>query len=698
MYFHKTLKTIALCVFAISISLNAFAQRNCGTNELLNKLIIENPQVEQQFQNMRSAARDFSNQTRNKAQATIVIPVVVHVFHNASDGTIGQGTNISVAQIQSQIDVLNEDFNAQNADLSNVPAVFQNVIGSLDVEFRLAEFDESGNATNGITRNSLGSGSWTDNLKPGSIWDPSEYLNIWVTTISGGTLGYATFPGTSPNGDGVVINYTYFGRTPENPFNSDFDLGRTATHEVGHWLGLEHTFNGSSCGGGTAATCTFAGDGICDTPPIDGANYGCNISFNANSCNELPTDLPDMWMNYMDYMDDACLYMFTDDQVSVMEGVLNSSRASIKTSGGVSAGPTYAYSGRVIDALSGDPVPYAKVVLRSSGARYEIECNATGQFNTGSYKAGTYQVYAGAWSYMTKLYDNSLSLQSNTSGIEIPIVPNVYYDDFIMDFGWTVSGDAATGIWERGYPIGTSFDNESSNPASDVDFDFDGLCYVTGNGGGSAGDDDVDDGTTILTSPIFDISDYDRPFLSYYRWFFNGGGNGGAPDDELTVKITNGSTTLTIENISVNNSPTNWGLYRLDIESLLSKSSNMQVILEVSDLASSGHLVEAGFDLFMVVDSSNLPTSVNDIYSAENTLKIYPNPNQGTFVIDWQDKSPRFAAVRIYNMAGQNVWEQYFGNLQSNKVNINSNELSSGVYLLEVFDGEKIEQHKLSIY
>ena len=179
----KKIFSAVCCLTLLLSSQNIFGQRNCGTNILLQQLISENPQVEQQFQEMRTRARNFSNQTRGKAQASIVIPVVVHVFHNSSDATVGQGTNISDAQILSQIDVLNEDFNAQNADLTDVPPVFQNVIGSLDVEFRLAEFDESGNATNGITRTSLGNGSWSDNLKPGSIWDPSEYLNIWAISI-----------------------------------------------------------------------------------------------------------------------------------------------------------------------------------------------------------------------------------------------------------------------------------------------------------------------------------------------------------------------------------------------------------------------------------------------------------------------------------------------------------------------------------
>lgn len=696
MQYFKNLMTLVFgLILLFSISTQAQSQRTCGTNDLLQELIAKNPQVAIDYEKMRTETRNFNSRQKSAANS-IVIPVVVHVFHNTADANPGQNTNISDAQIFSQIEVLNNDYNALNADLSKVPPVFQNLIGSLDVEFRMAEFDELGNATNGITRHPITAGTWSDNLKPGSIWDQSQYLNIWVTTIQGGVLGYATFPGTSPNGDGVVVDYRFYGKAPHNPFASDFNMGRTTTHEIGHWLGLEHTFEGNSCGGASPATCKIAGDGICDTPPVSGANYGCNNSFSQNTCSETPIDNPDMWMNYMDYMDDACLFMFTKEQADVMLAVLNSSRVGVKTSGGVTAGPTYSYTGRVVDIATGNPVPYAKVVLGSTGARYEITCDNNGQFSTGAYKSGNYKVYAGQWGYMTRLYDENLNLSSNTSGIEIPIVPNIYYDDFIMDFGWTVSGSAVSGMWERGYPIGTEYDGKPSNPGADVDFDFDGLCYITGNDGGAAGNDDVDDGTTILTSPVFDISNYDRPYLSYYRWFFNDGGKGGAPDDALTIKITNGITTTTLE--TINTTSNNWGTFQVDLSTVLNKSSDMQLIVETSDLASSGHIVEAGFDLFTVLDSTNLPTGISNVFAHKKQLKIYPNPSNGQFIIDWQKETPRFAAVRIFNLKGQTVWQNYFGSISNNKLEINSGILSGGLYILEVFDGEKTEQHKLSVY
>lgn len=262
------------------------------------------------------------------------IPVVFHVIYSNST------ENITDAQIQSQVDILNEDFRRLNADTTNTPTAFQSVAADCEIEFCLAKLDTNGNTTNGINRVSWSGSPFSDNyidntIKPATIWDPDKYLNIWVVNIQGSVLGWATFPGQSglggmPNGsapadeDGVVLLYTSVGAPPHNPFSGPYNLGRTATHEVGHYLGLRHIWGDGGC----------SVDDYCgDTPKSDASNGGCPS--NHNSCTDFPTDYNDMVQNYMDYTNDACMNIFTEDQKTRMLVVLANSpmRTTLLTSG-----------------------------------------------------------------------------------------------------------------------------------------------------------------------------------------------------------------------------------------------------------------------------------------------------------------------------------------------------------------------------
>jgi hypothetical protein len=267
-------------------------------------------QLEQHITNYRNSLGEGGEQGRLiNPNSVITIPVVVHVIHTPGEA-IGGGQNISVAQIQSQIDVLNEDFRRLNPDRVNTPNAFVGVAADPSIEFRLACQDPNGNPTNGITRtaSTVNAFSVNDDIKFTSrgghdAWPTVRYLNIWVGNLAGGLLGYAQFPfdyATRPNTDGVVIRTTAFGRVGNvvAPFNT----GRTATHEVGHWLGLFHIWgdDGGSCNGS---------DQCNDTPNQADENFGCP-AFPSASC----SNNADMSMNYMDYTDDACMNIFTNDQ------------------------------------------------------------------------------------------------------------------------------------------------------------------------------------------------------------------------------------------------------------------------------------------------------------------------------------------------------------------------------------------------
>ena len=293
-------------------------QRSCGANELLARQLMEDPFMQQRMDDIERQTEQFIEAGGAQDRVVVTIPVVVHVvYYNSAQ-------NISDARIMSQLQVLNDDFRRLNADAPNTPAVFQGIAADCEVNFCLATQDPGGNATTGIQRRQTSVNGFSysnDAVKFYSsggldVWDRDKYLNIWVCDLSGGLLGYAQFPGGPANTDGVVCDYAYFGTTGATP---PFDKGRTATHEVGHWLNCYHIWgdDGTSCNGT---------DQVSDTPNQADEHYGCP-TFPQVSCNNGPNG--DMFMNYMDYTDDACMNAFTTGQKNRMQALFSGGGARV---------------------------------------------------------------------------------------------------------------------------------------------------------------------------------------------------------------------------------------------------------------------------------------------------------------------------------------------------------------------------------
>lgn len=319
-----------ILVFTIFIQTN-YAQlinitRNCGTAAPDN-----------QFENWvkslyptQSTAKG-SGGSNNSTMAIFNIPVIVHVVHNnEAVNTIGatSGNNLNSAQIQNQITILNRDFNGLNPDTSLIPAVFKPLLGKFQFNFCLAVVNPTGGvlAEPGIDRVNRVSKGWnafpysmayTDaTVKPNSIWDPNRYLNMWTVPLTGGILGYATFPNPGASGitgiptpygstttDGLVMPPNYFGSIGTAAASYPYNGGRTVVHEMGHWVGLRHIWGDATCGT----------DYCNDTPPAQTSNGGCPTHpYKLGTCGGNTTG--EMFMNYMDYTYDACMNMFTMDQ------------------------------------------------------------------------------------------------------------------------------------------------------------------------------------------------------------------------------------------------------------------------------------------------------------------------------------------------------------------------------------------------
>jgi len=336
----KQIFTLLIAVLALQHS--TLAQRICGTTEYQTMIEQQDPSIINRREEIEQFTRDFLVNNPQGERALVRIPVVVHVVYNTAE------ENISDAQIQSQITVLNQDFRKLNADAANTPSAFASLAGDANIEFCLATVDPNGNATSGILRvpttaTSFGTNNTVKSSSTGGSnpWNAGKYLNLWVCDISGSILGYAQFPGGSASTDGVVCDYQYFGTngTATAPFNK----GRTATHEIGHWLNLYHIWGDDGTG------CTGS-DLVTDTPNAAGPNYGCP-AFPTVTCSNGPNG--DMHMNYMDYTDDACMYMFSNGQIARMQALFatGGARNGLLTSNGCGT-PTPVLCGAITNLTS----------------------------------------------------------------------------------------------------------------------------------------------------------------------------------------------------------------------------------------------------------------------------------------------------------------------------------------------------------
>lgn len=286
---------------------NSFS-RSCESMGVLDRQLATNPMLAIKMAEIEKHGYEYAQRVANKKGGngngggngggggdptpdnlgTITIPVVVHVVYNTPE------QNISDAQINSQIDVLNADFSKTNGDVSLVPAEFAGVVADSDIQFTLAQ----------VIRVSSTRSTWgtSDAVKFSSnggsdAVDTSKFLNMWVCNIGGGILGYAQFPGGSADTDGIVVGPQFFGS--QGYVQAPFDKGRTTTHEIGHWLNLRHIWGDGRC---------RQDDFVSDTPSSDRPNYGCP-AYPTVHCKS-----NDMTMNYMDYVDDACMFMFSEGQ------------------------------------------------------------------------------------------------------------------------------------------------------------------------------------------------------------------------------------------------------------------------------------------------------------------------------------------------------------------------------------------------
>lgn len=641
-------------ILLVALSIAVFAQdRNCGTMEILEQQLQQDPDMRARMEAIERHTAQYQQNADGSSRVVITIPVVFHIVHNGD--ALGTNENISDALVLAQLNQMNQDFSLTNSDASLIPALFQPVAANTEIQFCLAQRKPDGTATTGINRINGGQSSWTynqieSNLKPSTIWDRNQYLNVWSVIFGGGDaglLGYAQFPGGSASTDGVVVLYSSVGSVANpNPAGGNYARGRTLTHEVGHWLNLRHIWGDATCGN----------DFVADTPVHNTSNGGCPSYPHYSTCSGNPVE---MTMNYMDYTYDACMYMFTAGQGTRMQAVLASggARYSLTSSqgcvppsgGGGCATPTGLIATNVTtnsatlnwSAVSG--ASSYNVRLRPVGAstwstgstsgtsigatsltantQYEFQVQAVCGSTTGSYSGSS--VFTTASASCSDNYE-----PNNSRSTSLPLTP--VNQDLFAQIATSTDKD-----WYRF--ANTSTQKNIRLDLSDLPFDYDLQLYrgnkrlATSQNGG--------------TNPEVIIYNNGTVSSTYYAYVY---GYNGAYSNTQCYKLR-----ISISSSSWRTDGTTDG--------------------EVTEFEIPVEVVESGFTMF-------------------------PNPASHELTLDIHLTADRPVKVSVMDISGRTLMlNTYDLHKDNNRVTMDVNGLPSGMYLVRVENGEVIGVQKLMI-
>ena len=334
------------------------------------------------------------------------------------------------------------------------------------------------------------------------------------------------------------------------------------------------------------------------------------------------------------------------------------------------------------------PISNAIISISDATSSYQLISDANGEYSKCDLLTGNYQVVTGKWGFVTKCEAN-VNVSAGMDVYETNLLKG-YYDDFQFNFGWISSGTANSGLWTRAIPAGTSLNGTPSNPGTDVGGDCNGTAYVTGNTIGAApGDNDVDGGSSILRSPMMDLSTYGEPYINLYRWFFNAGGNS-TPNDTLYLRLVpqNGNAVV-LKKIVSSASNSAWVNEVIRVRDFIPNPGMVQFEMEANDFE-PGHLVEAGLDRFQVVDSLMLGMQDN-LFNAQSFFKVYPNPSSKSTTIryDLDAKMQGEFEFRMCDVSGRIMQTQ---TIQATNGVIEFSNASPGIYLLQLSEGNRILQ------
>ncbi len=710
------MKQLPLVLLFSLFSVCTWAQtpQGCSIQEITEQYIVHDPSILNRQNQFNLDAKKQEATTLRKSGTVRIIPVVFHVIYKTGTG------NISDAQIDDAIAILNDNFRRRNANAVNTRSIFEGVAGDMEIEFRLARKDPKGNCTNGIVRlYDAQADNGSDSIKQRSIWPADKYLNIWVleqiTHPTFGQIkavGYSQYPWIArPSTDGITIIHSGVGSIgTANPF-SVADL----THEAGHWLGCYHTFENDCTGG----------DMVDDTPPC-AANrfsiFGCDTS--KNTCSNDSPDLPDQIENYMDYATSACQNMFTIGQKARMDAALTTWRPFITTlqnlvatgtdQATTTANCTPIAGFRAKDnqnallqtaCINGKPIQFIDASYNYTGAiSYQwIFENGTPAFSNQQNPTVQYQdegkydvtlIVNNANGYDTLYMPDYIEVLPQVAALKAPFVQGFESPNF-PDNGWRVGSNSFTNFAVINVGVGAIIkDNpntlfiENSKQLSFSSFD--------------------------LYSPSIDISGMNAPVLSFYFAFASRPTNtaGNYTNDALKIFysvdceqtwnelwVRKGNQLSTLGGSTPGSSlpfvpadASKWKQVLIDMPNGITQSQKQNISFKIQFVSAGGN----NFYLDALNIGFPASTQLNETMSFEN-FTVFPNPSNGQAKINIELISSSDIKLSISDISGKIITTlangSYHKGQHSFYFDAKKNNIDVGIYFIRLLIDDR-EYHK----
>ncbi len=694
----------------IGCSLHSFAQKTknnsaakCGTMDRLQSRFQRNANLQKQFEQQRDL---FNTKLHNgaiqlKTDQVYSIPVVFHIV-------LTNPNAVTTAQIQAQLDTLNKDYSGTNGDTSLIPSYFKSLLGKSSIQFCLAQQDPNGDPTTGINRvtTSQSSFNYTDDGVKYSVaggidsWDPDRYLNIWICTLAGGVLGYATFPNDgAPLAQGVVVDYNSL---PGGSY-AQYNGGKTLTHELGHYFNLYHIW------GDDNGACTGT-DYVDDTPNQTDATSGCGTGIKLDACTATGNGI--MYQNYMDYSYDQCLVMFTTQQVTRMEAALFTYRSSLLSSNACSAPVLYPNNAALISINNPDIRVCASTITPTITVKNKGSNVLTSLVVTTTLDNGTSTNYTWTGSVANSATVNiSLPAKTVATGSHIIAItisnPNGATDgdtsndnaskSFLYDSpvasitegfetttfppsGWDIVNNDSKGTWNRSL-------NASKTGAASAMID-----NYNNNNVGTKDD---------LRLPRVDLTGVDSAYLTFQvaAAVYSSVNGTNTVWDTLEVLVSTdcgatytslykkwGSSLITRTGTTTNAflpAPTEW---RKDSVNLINYISSGPILIAFRNTN--------GYENNIYLDDINLYTiTINPNLKAKGFM-VTPSPTSGNMLVQFFPNPSNLKAIQVYSASGQKIIDKAAigGN---NYYQFNISGAAAGIYYVRAVFGDKVLVRKI---